>query len=135
MDGVIVDSTELSKREFLKNHPGMTEEYYKEMCGGNFYEELAKARHIHPQVEMTEKEEKRMQKLYSEKKLSSSIFPGIKELLKSLHQKGYILALNTSAYIPNTIPILQKAEIEKLFDFIGTAEVSKNKVEKFDLIQ
>lgn len=135
MDGVIIDSINLIKEETLKNHPGMTEEYLKEVYGGNVHEELVKARLIYPQIEETEEEKDRRKKSYSERKLRVTIFPGIKELLKSLHGKGYILALNTSANIPNTLPILQKAGIENLFNFIGTAELSKNKVEKFKLMQ
>lgn len=134
MDGVIVDSMGLAQEEMLRNHPGMTKEFLKDMHNGNFHESLTKARLIYPQVIETEDEKIRRQKAYSEKKLNTPIFSGIKELLKSLHDGGYILALNTSAYIPNTLPILEKAGIEKFFDFMGTAEVSKNKVEKFKLI-
>ncbi len=135
MDGVIVDSMGLAMDEILKNHPGMSKEFLKDMHSGNFHEEIAKASLVYPMNVETEEEKISRQKSYAERKLLVPIFSGIKELLESLHGRGYILALNTSAYIPNTLPVLQKAGIENLFDFIGTAEVSKNKVEKFALMQ
>jgi len=62
------------------------------------------------------------------------MFSGVAELLRVLHEAGYILTINTSSFSRNCQPLLQNANIEKYFDFIGTAEVSKSKIEKFNLV-
>lgn len=135
MDGVIVDSMGLSKEELLRTHPGMTEEVIRDIHNGNFHEELHKAEETFPHVEETDEERTARWESYSRRKEDAPIFDGVIELLTDLHKKGYMLALNTSAYTPNSVPVLKKAGVLELFDFLGTAEVSKNKVEKFALIQ
>ena len=55
--------------------------------------------------------------------------------MKDLKKSSYLLVLNTNAYNRNLIPLLENSGIEKLFDFIASAEISKNKVEKFKLIE
>jgi phosphoglycolate phosphatase len=135
MDGVIVDSMALSQEELLRTHPGMTQEVIKNIHDGNFHEELKKAEETFPHIVETEEEKVARFASYSKRKEDVPVFDGIIELLTDLHKKGYILALNTSAYIPNAIPVLKKAGLLEMFDFLGTAEVSKNKVEKFRMIQ
>ncbi len=135
MDGVIVDSLNLARDEVLRLFPGMTEDYFKDMHNENFHEALVKARLAYPQRKESEDEKIIRRKLYSEKKLNALIFPGVINLLENLKKKGYILILNTSASNDDTVPILHKAKIARFFDFIGTSEISKNKTEKFKLIQ
>jgi len=42
MDGVLFDSIPFAEEFYLKGHPGMTSEMYKEMHSGNFHEEAKK---------------------------------------------------------------------------------------------
>ena len=63
------------------------------------------------------------------------MFKGVKELLEELHEKGYILILNTNAYERNCLPLLENSGITTIFDFIASAEISKDKMDKFKLIK
>lgn len=133
MDGVIFDSIPFARKFFLELHPGMTEKMYDEVHSGNFHEESNKYLHLRIQ----EPEEKLLKRYadYSLAKSNLKIFPGIKELLEGFHKDGIILILNTNAFEANTLPLLKSSNIHHLFDFIAPAEVSKSKVEKFNLIQ
>lgn len=69
--------------------------------------------------------------LYSKIKSEVPMYVGAKQFLQELHDDGYILVLNTSAYNRNSLPLLECAGITTLFDFLATAEISKSKVDKF----
>ena len=133
MDGVLFDTIPFAEEFFLNNHPGITSEMYKDMHTGNFHEGTQKYSHL----KKSETEEERSQRLifYAEKKSKTPLFEGIKEFLETLHNSGYFLALNTNAYDRNCLPLLESTGIKSLFDFLATAELSKDKVEKFRLIK
>ena len=132
MDGVLFDTIEFARKSFLKKHPGMTEKMYDELHSGNFHEEARKYEHL--KVKMSEDEARKYFKEYNRKKSESYMFEGMQKLLNDLHAGGYFLALNTNASESNCYPLLEKAGIKDLFDFIACAEVSKDKVEKFRMI-
>lgn len=133
MDGVIFDTADIAIREMSRKYPGLTQEIIDEILCGNFHEQVEKINLT--RIEETEEEKRQGRLLYSEEKKRAPMFEGMFYLLESLHTKGSILALNTSATGQNCIPLLEEAGIENFFDFFGTKEISKSKVEKFFLIQ
>jgi beta-phosphoglucomutase-like phosphatase (HAD superfamily) len=54
MDGVIFDSIEFAKKNFISVHPGVTEEMYKEIHLGNYHDNLKQYSHL--KKEETEEE-------------------------------------------------------------------------------
>jgi phosphoglycolate phosphatase len=132
-DGVIIDSINLIQDQFLKNHPSANPAVFKELNLGNFHEESKKISHL--RRPMSEEEEAAELAKYATAKSMTPFYPGIPELLRDLHASGILLALNTSGYNNNCIPILEQAGVKAYFDFLGTAEVSKSKVEKFKMIE
>lgn len=116
-------------------YPTMTQEKMNEILRGNFHEELEKFKLTNKPIEETEEEKKNRQEIYSKEKLNTPLYLGIRELLESLQSAGYILTINTSAFEKNCVPIIEKLGINKFFDFIATAELSKSKVEKFKIIE
>ena len=132
MDGVIFDSMKIAQKYFIMKHPGVTPAMYKEMYIGNYHEESEK----YLPLKLSEAKEKKLkdQTTYAEAKNKAPLFDGMKNLLTELHKDGFLLVLNTSAFAKTTMPLLEKANIDCLFDFIATAEVSKSKVKKFNLI-
>ncbi len=133
MDGVLFDSIPFAEEFYLKGHPGMTNIMYKEMHSGNFHEESNKYSHL--KKEETEEEKSKRKVFYAEIKSKTPMFYGIKDMLENLHNNGYLLVLNTNAFNINCLPLLEHSKIGHLFDFIATAELSKNKVDKFKLIE
>lgn len=133
MDGVLFDSIPFAEEFYLKGHPGMTSEMYREIHTGNFHIESKKYSHF--KKDETEDERAERYVVYSEKKKTTAMFSGIKELLEDLNKAGYILAINTNAFNRNCLPLLDSSGITGLFDSIYTAEISINKVEKFKLIE
>ncbi|MEI7907724.1 MAG: HAD hydrolase-like protein, partial [Bacteroidota bacterium] len=112
---------------------GVTKEIQMEILCGNFHEEIKKI--TLPKKLKTEEEVNARKALHTENKAKVPMYEGAKELLESLHSEGYILALNTSAYSKNCLPLLERGGIVSLFDFLGTAEISKSKVDKFKVIE
>ena len=133
MDGVLFDSIKIARDSILAGHPGMTEEMLKEVNTGNFYEGMKKYAHL--KKEQTEEEKEEHKIAYSLKKSEALMYKGTKSLLENLHNMGYLLVLNTSAYDRNCLPLLERNGIKYIFDLIGTAELSKNKAEKFEIIK
>lgn len=133
LDGVIFNSIEIAEKFLSLSFPGLTPQMQKELLVGNFHEGLKSMKHL--QVEETQEEKEFRLSNYSKEKSEAPIYAGIKEMLVKLHSNGHIIALNTSAYSNNCLPLLQKTEIGQVFDFIGTAEVSKNKIDKFKIIK
>ncbi len=133
MDGVLVDTIPNAKKSFLGAHPGVTVDMYKEIHSGNYHVEAKKYAHL--RIVETAEEKKNRDAAYTELKSNSTLFEGVCVLLKTLHSDGFTLVLNTNAYNRNCVPLLEKLKIKDLFDFIATAEVSKDKVEKFKLIE
>ena len=133
MDGVIFDSYNFAKDNFTSVYSGVTDEMYRNIFKGNFYDEVKKYSNIR-KVE-TEEEKKYRQKKYTEIKSKAPMFKGIKELLESLQKPDIKVVLGTGAHDRNCLDMLKYAGITHLFDYIATAEVSKSKIEKFKLIQ
>lgn len=133
MDGVLFDTIPYAEKVYLDNHPGMTTGMYRSLHMGNFHEETKKYAHL--KKEETEEEKNNRNIAYAEAKSKTPMFDGVEELLKDLHNSGYLLVLNTNAYDKNCLPLLEKSGIKNLFDLIATAEFSKSKVEKFKLIE
>lgn len=133
MDGVIFDSTAIAMEYFLYQYPGLTTEMHKEMLADNIFDSMEKIKHM--RILETEEEKKKRQLEYSEKKKGAGLHPGMKEFLEEFHAKGVIFALNTSAVERNTLPLLEAAGILHYFDFLGTGEISKSKVEKFKIME
>lgn len=133
MDGVIFDTIPFARSEYIKSHPGLTEEQYNEIHCGNFHTESA--RYSHLAIVETEEEKAERYAKYGEAKGKSKVFEGMIELLKSLHDDGVIIVLNTNAYERNAMPLIENNNIAHLFDLIATAEHSKSKIEKFDLVR
>jgi phosphoglycolate phosphatase len=135
MDGVLFDSQKSSDDYFLGKFPTMTRNDMMEILCGNFYEEYEKIKQYHKPISETDQEKESRIKIYHEAKEKSDLFPGIKDLIEKLHQTGNILAINSSANEKNCNVLLEKNGIKGCFDFIGVAEVSKSKVEKFKMIE
>lgn len=133
MDGVLFDSIPFAEEFYLQSHPGMTSDMYKEIHAGNFHEEAHKYSHL--KKEETEEERIKRHAFYAEKKKTTPMFEGVKELLEDLHDSLYILVINTNAFDRNCLPLMDSSNITNLFDCIYTAEVSKSKVEKFKIIE
>src|ERR1035437_6461788 len=129
MDGVLFDSTDISEKYIISQYPGITKEMTKELLCGNFHEEIEKI--TIPKKKETEEEIKQHKLLFSKNKLEVPMYKGAKELLQELHVGGYVLVLNTSASNRNSLPLLECAGVNSLFDFLATSEISKSKVEKF----
>lgn len=133
LDGVLFDSVAIATESLSYQYPGLTEEMQKELLTGNFHEELLKI--SLPKREETEEEKLARQIKYAKNKSEVPMYESMKEFLFNLHTEGYILALNTSALDRNCLPLLERAEITTFFDFLGTAEVSKSKIEKFNMVR
>lgn len=131
-DGVLYDTNRVVQNEIRRMYPHITDEMLDQLCYGNFHEKMAKIAHL--RIEETEAEKEKRRKNYSEAKLLAPLFVGMQPLLQELKNAGYKLAINTSAYRNNCIPLLEKSGIESLFDYLGTCEVSISKVEKFSII-
>jgi len=133
LDGVLFDTIEIARLQLSENYLGLTKEIQKELLVGNFHEELKKFSLL--KKEETEEAAAQRRLSYAKKKSLALMFPGAKELLQKLHSEGYILVLNTSAYDRNCSPLLERAGVTALFDFLATAEISKSKADKFRMIE
>lgn len=133
LDGVLFDSIAISEQYFFDVYPGSTKEMVRDLLSGNYHDEIQKI--TIPKKQETEVEKNLRRQIHAENKSKSPMYPGSKELLEQLHQDHYILALNTSAYERNCLPLLERNNILHLFDFLGTAELSTSKVEKFKMIK
>ena len=135
LDGVLFDTGEVVNRYFMKRFPTLTEKEMNDNLMGNFHEGLEKIKQIHKQIVETPEEEKIRMDNFSNEKMKSPLFEGMRELLNELHVAGHILAINTSAMSRNSLPLFEYSKTKELFDFFGTAETSKSKVEKFKIIE
>lgn len=133
LDGVLVDSVAMGRDSILYQYPDAHPEIHKMLHSGNFHEELSKIG-VAKRVETEEEQSLRKQK-YLEKKTEAPFYAGVVDLLTDLHSSGLILALNTSAYSPACVPCLTRHGVIDFFDYMGTADISRSKVEKFKLIK
>ena len=133
LDGVLVDSIDFMRTFFMENHSGITKEMYRELFVGNYLEESKKYTHLI--VPRSEEEKTTRFTKYTKAKSRLPLFDGMKELLEKLHSFGFILILNTTTYNKTCLPLLEYANIHSFFDFIATADISKSKVEKFEIIK
>lgn len=135
LDGVLFNSTKLVSDYFLHQYPTLTKDVLDEMLCGNFHEGLEKLKLNNIPIQETPEEKKIRQENYSIQKLKTPLYGGILELLQELHKAHYILTINTSAFEKNCLPLLENSKIKRFFDFVATAEVSRNKAEKFKIIK
>lgn len=133
MDGVLFDTIPFAEEHFINGRPGVTSEMYRNIHKGNYHEEAKKYDHL--KIERSEEEETQNRLVYMEKKSKTKMFKGVRELLENLKKDGYLLVINTNAFDRNCFPLIDNSGIRQLFDFIATAEVSKDKIEKFKIIQ
>lgn len=133
MDGVLFDTNEIASRHMSLRFPGISEETKLELLTGNFHQELEKL--SLERAQESEEEKLIRQVRYVKEKSEAPMYEGMKELLENLHKEGYTIALNTSAWERNCFPLLERVGITSLFDFLGTAEISKSKEEKFQIIK
>ncbi len=135
LDGVLFDTIAFHREHALRHHPTLTLESWRDLSKGNFHDNWAKFKEtIVDYVELSTEEEERRQKEFDAEKALLPMFPGMYELLTRLRMSGFVIALNTSAKNDNCVPLLEKSGILSMFDYIGTSEISKSKVEKFKLI-
>jgi len=134
MDGVLFDSTKLVSDFMHFLYPTLTPAIQNEMWRGNFHEQMEKFRLANRGIEETPEEKINHRKAYAERKMRSPLFEGIMDLLQNLRKDGKILTINTSAFEKNCLPLLQNSKTDNLFDFVATAEISKNKSDKFEII-
>lgn len=133
LDGVLFDTVAPAIKHMKLIFPDMTLEAHKELLIGNFHEEVSKV--TLPRSQETEEETNARKLWYAQAKAESLMYEGTRELLIDLKNHGYTLGLNTSASDNNCLPLLKGTNITELFDFLGTAEISKSKVEKFKMVQ
>ena len=62
-------------------------------------------------------------------------YPGIVELLKKLRGAGYLLAVATSKPTPSAIRILERYQMESLFDFICGSEFDGTRSKKSEVVK
>lgn len=133
MDGVLFDTMDFAMEHFINNHEGLTEEEYKELHTGNF--QIRKKDHDHLQKDISQEKQEKIWAEYSKNKSMRPMFEGMHDLLKKLKSKNCHLAINTNAYNVNCLPILERADIKKYFDFVATADHTTDKVAKFKMIE
>lgn len=135
MDGVIVDSVDLMFELTSKDFPDISREDFQNLFVGNLFDQLKVMEDRYGLPNREDEEFIRSREEYTKKKVSSSqMYPGIKELLTELKNLEKGLSLNTSAAPKNTLPLLDRLGITKLFDYIFTRGDSPLKIEKFRLI-
>ncbi len=134
MDGVLFDTPQMVNEFFMQTYPNLTKEIMDKILSGNFHEELEKFKKTNSPISETPEEHQARAAAYSAKKLQSPLYDGIFKLLEKLHSSRYTLVMNTSAIERNTLPLLEYSNTLKFFDFVATAETSKSKVEKFQII-
>lgn len=134
MDGVLFDTIALVNQFFLTSFPTMKQEDMNNILTGNFHEELAKFKANNKKLEETPEEKKARNDKYVAEKEMSPLYEGVKEILEELKSQGFTLTINTSAFEKNCLPLLKRTNIDNLFDFVATKEISISKVEKFKII-
>ncbi len=135
LDGVLFDSVQLVNDFMLQSYPSMTQEVMNEILSGNFHEEMKKFKLTNKPLPETEEEKLHRRANFSLRKSQTPVYTGILELVKKLHSDGFILTVNTSAMEKNCLPLLEMAGIITFFDFVAAKEISRSKVEKFEIIK
>ena len=62
-------------------------------------------------------------------------YPGIVELLKKLRKAGYLLSVATSKPTPSALRILERYQMESLFDFICGSEFDGTRSKKSEVVK
>ena len=132
-DGVLFDSIDLSNKFISELYPGISIEEINEVLKGNFFEEIKKTKYL--QISETNEDYNNRIIKYTALKLNVKINEGIEKLLNNLKTLGFTLLINTSSRKQNCIPLLEKYNLLIFFDNIFTSEISKSKIEKFNLIK
>ncbi|MEI6399978.1 MAG: HAD hydrolase-like protein [bacterium] len=131
VDGVLFDSVELMHQDTKVRYPTLSDKEIRDLHTGNIFEEISKITHL--MKEETEEERKERTETYTKNKANAPMYEGIKELLHHLADIC-TLVVNSSAILPNCIPLFDREGITELFSFIATKEVHTSKVEKFKII-
>ena len=66
---------------------------------------------------------------------NNNIYDGVREMLASLKNAGFTLALATSKPAIFTYKVLKFFDIEKFFDFIGAADTDRTRDKKHEVIE
>lgn len=132
MDGVLFNTIPFARQNFIQRYPGVTERMYNDIHTGNYHEGVAQYDHL--RIEETEEEKLMSREIYMKKKQETPLVDGMFDLLKVLHAEDFLLTVNTNAYERNCLPLFEKSGIRHLFNLITTAEYSKDKIEKFNII-
>lgn len=133
MDGVLFDTIAIAEKHLTTTFPELTSEMQRELLTGNFHDGINNL--AVSSIQETEEERSVRIEKYVKEKSNAPMYDGMKDLVKKLHSKGYVVALNTSARNTTCMPCLEVNNIVHFFDFIGTVEISKSKVEKFKIIK
>ncbi len=131
LDGVLFDSVNLMNDYSISAYPELTIKEATDLHRENIHEAISKLEKKPKEESDTEKLER--EKLYVERKMSTPMYVGMKELVGRLSQE-YTLVINTSAMRNNSVPLLEREGIANHFSYFGTKEVHPMKVEKFKMI-
>lgn len=123
MDGVIIDNHTYHYDAWFKlceeiGHP-ITEDYYRDHFNGKKSEDILKM--LDPNYspkkiqELLEKKESLYRKTYGPHQVTA---PGFLDFLKSLKQEGYLIAVGTSAPVPNVTFTIDGLTLRPYFDLI-----------------
>ncbi len=134
MDGTLFNNVETAYANVSIKQPRITRGEFLALYAENYHDAIVKYQTNNPPIQLTPEQQEQYDQNYALKKAHSKLFSGIHNLLEKLYNDGIILVLNTSAYERNALPQLEQTGIKKFFDLIGTVELSKSKIEKFNII-
>lgn len=131
LDGVLFDSVNLMNDYSMSSFPELTIKEATDLHRENIHEAIRKL--DKKPKEETETERLERDKHYTERKMSTPMYAGIRELVEKLSQ-DYTLVINTSGMRANSVVLLEQEGIDKHFSYFGTKETHPMKVEKFKMI-
>ena len=133
IDGVILDSIDLVRKDLLQRHPSMTEEEFKEIFTENFWTGLSKFKEKFSIKELSQEEKNHREAQRLMTRDSIKVFDGMKEFLEQASKK-YILVINSSGYKEHIEIPLRASGVLSFFDFVASKEISVDKTEKINFI-
>ncbi len=133
MDGVIIDSEPIYFRVILKMFRemgiGMTEEELTNFVGrSDLWETIKQEYDANFDVDEINREEQRRFLAYLNNHFDGGPIDGVEELLRSLNEKNYKLALASSSRVENINTVLNKLNLERYFPLrISGADLETSK--------
>ncbi len=133
MDGVIIDSEPIYFRVILKMFRemgiGMTEEELTNFVGrSDLWETIKQEYDANFDVDEINREEQRRFLDYLNNHFDGGPIDGVEELLRSLNEKNYKLALASSSRVENINTVLNKLNLERYFPLrISGADLETSK--------